>query len=133
DRPYRGERATWKNTSIFLDGGVSLTQTELHRPTTVRVRVSNDSEADIQDVTVDVYVMKPHIGVARPAQAIRTLTRFAPVIKFDPVDENIVDCIEADGTPWEPSKADLMETSNGHLCLRVHCHHAKAEDELNKR
>jgi hypothetical protein len=73
-RPYTGTNPMWNNTSIWLDGGPSQTQTRVGVATKIKVRVSNASKSvAIEDVKVDVYVMNPHVGAAHPSDAIQTL------------------------------------------------------------
>ena len=73
-RPYVGANVLWNNTSIWMDGGPTQTQTRVGTPTTVRVRVSNSGDAPVEDVKVKAYVMNPHIGITTPSQAIATLS-----------------------------------------------------------
>ena len=49
-RPYTGSNPQWNNVSLFLEGGVSQTQTKVGTDTTVKVRVSNSAAAAVEDV-----------------------------------------------------------------------------------
>lgn len=126
-RPYTGSVPLWNNAGIFLDGGLSQTQTKEGRPTTVKVRVSAAARTNFQFVTVDAYVLAPFAGPLTPAAALHKLTGFAGQITAgsgnaaDPNDPHIVNCQIQDPTlgpiPWTPTQADLDATSNGHLCV----------------
>jgi hypothetical protein len=129
-RPYGGTNPLWNNSSIFLDGGLSQSQTKVGTPTSVKVRVSSAREAR-NFVTVDAYVMAPFAGPLTPAAAIRTLQGFAGQItpgsgepnQFDP---HVVTCLVQDpnlgGIPWTPTQADMDKTTNGHLCIIANAH-----------
>ena len=126
-RPYTGSVPLWNNASIFLDGGISQTQTKEGMPTTVKVRVSAAPRTNFQFVTVDAYVLAPFAGPLTPAAALHTLTGFAGQITAgsgnpsDPNDPHIVTCWIQDPmlgpVPWIPTQDDLDATSNGHLCI----------------
>ena len=126
-RPYTGTVPLWDNSSIFLDGGLSQTQTKEGLETTVKVRVSAAPRTNFQFVTVDAYVLAPFAGPLTPATALRTLTGFAGQITAgsgnpaDPNDPHIVTCKIQDPMqgpiPWTPTQADLDATTNGHLCV----------------
>jgi hypothetical protein len=129
-RPYTGTNPLWDNSSIFLDGGVSQTQTKVGTPTEVKVRVSSFSEAR-NFVTVDAYVMAPFAGPLTPAAAVRTLQGFAGQItpgsgNPNPLDPHVVTCLIQDpvegGIPWTPTQADMDKTTNGHFCLIANAH-----------
>ena len=125
-RPYTGANPQWNNASIFLDGGVSQTQTKVGSPTTVKVRVSNAGGAAIEDVRVDAYVMNPFVGPFQPFNARRKLTGFAASIgpgsgSTSATDPHVITCRIQDpvagAIPWTPTAADIEGTSDGHLCL----------------
>lgn len=125
-RPYTGSNPLWNNSSIFLDGGLSQTQTKEGRPTTIKVRVSAAERKSFQFVTVDAYVLAPFAGPLTPAAALRTLTGFAGQITEgsgapNPLDPHVVTCRIQDPVlgpiPWTPSEADLAATTDGHLCI----------------
>lgn len=124
-RPYTGTNPLWNNSSIFLDGGVSQTQTKVGTPTSVKVRVSSARESR-NFVTVDAYVMAPFAGPLTPATAVRTLQGFAGQItpgsgNPNPLDPHVVTCLIQDpvlgGIPWTPTQADLDKTTDGHFCV----------------
>ncbi len=125
-RPYTGTNPLWNNSSIFLDGGLNQTQTQVGLPTTVKVRVSAAERKTYQFVTVDAYVLAPFAGPLTPAAALRTLTGFAGQITAgsgapNPLDPHVVTCHIQDAVlgpiPWTPNAADLAATTNGHLCI----------------
>ncbi|MBO3084873.1 hypothetical protein [Cellulomonas fengjieae] len=126
-RPYTGTNPQWNNTSIFLSGGVSQTQTKVGQATTVKVRVSNANRTTaIEDVRVDAYVMNPFVGPFQPFNARRKLTGFAASIEpgsggTSSADPHVITCQIQDpvlgAIPWTPTAADIEGTSNGHLCL----------------
>lgn len=125
-RPYTGSNPQWNNASIFLDGGVSQTQTKVGTPTTVKVRVSNAGGAAVEDVRVDAYVMNPFVGPFQPFNARRKLTGFAASVapgsgSTSSSDGHVVTCRIQDpvqgAIPWTPTDADLENTTDGHLCL----------------
>lgn len=125
DRPYKGANVLWNNTSIWMDGGPTQTQTRVGTPTTVRVRVSNKGTAPVEDVKVKAYVMNPHIGITTPSQAIATLSGTAtadigPGSTSTP-EHHIVSCLVNDpnqgSIPWTPTQTDLDNSIDGHLCL----------------
>ena len=125
-RPYTGTNPQWNNTSIFLDGAVSQTQTKVGMPTTIKVRVSNASDAVTEDVRVDAYVMNPFVGPFQPFNARRKLTGFAATIgpgsgSTSSTDSHVITCNIQDpvagAIPWTPTDADIAGTSDGHLCL----------------
>lgn len=125
-RPYTGSTPLWNNASIFMDGGPSQTETNVGTPTTVRVRVSNSSQAAVEDVTVDAYVMSPFVGLTNPALAVRRLRGFSASIapgsgNSSGNDPHIVVCKIQDPVqgpiPWTPTNDDLATTQSGHLCL----------------
>lgn len=126
ERPYTGTNPQWNNVSLFLDGGVSQTQTKVGTPTTVKVRVSNAGAATVEDVRVDAYVMNPFVGPFQPFNARRKLTGFAAEItpgsgSTSAADPHVVTCRIQDpvqgAIPWTPTDADLEGTTDGHLCL----------------
>jgi hypothetical protein len=130
-RPYTGSNPQWNNASIFLDGGVSQTQTRVGSPTTVKVRVSNASAQPVEDVRVDAYVMNPFVGPFQPFNARRKLTGFAASIgpgsgTTSASDPHVVTCRIQDpvqgAIPWTPTDADLQNTNDGHLCLVANTH-----------
>lgn len=132
-RPYTGTNPLWNNSSIFLDGGVSQTQTSVGKATTIKVRVSA-AERAYQFVTVDAYVLAPFAGPLTPAAAIRTLQGFASQITAgsgapNPLDPHVVTCFIQDQVqgpiPWTPTAQDLAATTGGHLCIIAN---AYAED-----
>lgn len=125
-RPYTGSNPQWNNASIFLDGGVSQTQTKVGTATTIKVRVSNSAAAAVEDVRVDAYVMNPFVGPFQPFNARRKLTGFAASIapgsgSTSATDPHVVTCRIQDpvqgAIPWTPTAADLENTTDGHLCL----------------
>lgn len=125
-RPYTGTNPQWNNASIFLDGGVSQTQTKVGTATTVKVRVSNSAATAVEDVRVDAYVMNPFVGPFQPFNARRKLTGFAASIapgsgSTSATDAHVVTCRIQDpvqgAIPWTPTAADLENTTDGHLCL----------------
>jgi hypothetical protein len=129
-RPYTGTNPLWNNASIFLDGGVSQTQTKVGTPTSVKVRVSSAREAR-NFVTVDAYVVAPFAGPLTPATAVRTLQGFAGQItpgsgNPNPLDPHVVTCLIQDpvlgGIPWTPTQADLDKTTDGHFCVIANAH-----------
>ncbi|WP_419707435.1 hypothetical protein [Promicromonospora sp. NFX87] len=129
-RPYTGPNPLWNNSSIFIDGGPSQTQTKVGTPTSVKVRVSSAGEAR-NFVTVDAYVMAPFAGPLTPAAAVRTLQGFAGQITPgsgapNPLDPHVVTCLIQDpvlgGVPWTPTQADMDRTTNGHFCLIANAH-----------
>jgi hypothetical protein len=124
-RPYTGTNPLWNNSSIFLDGGVSQTQTRVGTPTSVKVRVSS-AETARNFVTVDAYVMAPFAGPLTPAAAVRTLQGFAGQITPgsgapNSLDPHVVTCLIQDpvqgGIPWTPTEADMNKTTGGHFCI----------------
>ena len=127
-RPYTGAHPFWDNTSIFLSGGVSQTETKVGQPTTVKVRVSNTFQEPIDDVRVDAYLMNPFVGVMRPQNAlVRLRSNLASIgpgsgapIETDPhVLEGQV--AGANGPePWVPTPAQLDVAD--HLCLIANCY-----------
>jgi hypothetical protein len=135
-RPYTGTNPLWNNSSIFLDGGVNQTQTEVGAETSVKVRVSSLREAR-NFVTVDAYVMAPFAGPLTPATAVRTLQGFAGQITPgsgapNPLDPHVVTCLIQDpvqgGVPWVPNQADLDKTTNGHFCVIANCYSEEPVD-----
>lgn len=125
-RPYTGATPIWLNTSIFLQGGVSQSQTAVGRPTSVGVRVTNKGGTAIEDVHVDAYVMNPHVGITNPALAVRRLSGFAasvPAGSGGPRagDRHVINCQLQDPTlgpvDWVPTNAELLASQDGHLCL----------------
>lgn len=125
-RPYTGPVPLWNNASIFLDGGISQTQTKEGQPTTVKVRVSAAPRTNFQFVTVEAFVLAPFAGPLTPAGALHTLTGFAGQIAAgsgapNPLDPHVVTCQIQDPIqgpiPWTPTQADLDATNNGHLCI----------------
>jgi hypothetical protein len=132
-RPYTGSQPLWDNTSIFLSGGLSQTQTQVGRPTTAKVRVSNLSKQAVVDARVDAYLMTPFIGLTSPSQAVvrlrSNLATIPPGSGAPPAsDPHVLECLvqTASGPqPWTPTKADL-QNFGGHLCMIVNCF---AEDD----
>jgi len=125
-RPYTGSNPQWNNTSIFLEGGISQTQTKVGQATTVKVRVSNASATTIEDVHVDAYVMNPFVGPFQPFNARRHLTGFAAEVapgqgSTSANDAHVITCKIQDpvmgAIPWTPTDADIENATDGHLCL----------------
>lgn len=126
-RPYTGANPIWNNNSIFLSGSaLSQTQTQVGRPTTVKVRVSNSGTTVVEDVRVDAYVMNPFVGPFQPFNAKRKLTAFIPTLQpgsgsTSSTDAHVATCMIHDPVQgdiaWTPTDADLADTTDGHLCL----------------
>lgn len=124
-RPYTGSVPFWNNNSIWLNGGSTQTQARVGDEVTLKVRVSNNSDASIEDVAVDAYVMNPFVGPFDPAHALERLRGFAFEIapgsgSSSPSDSHVIDCQVHDPSagpiPWKPTNAQL-ETNDGHLCI----------------
>lgn len=129
-RPYTGSTPFWNNASIFMVGGPSQTQTSVGTATTVRVRVSNSSQATVEDVNVDAYVMNPFVGAFDPNNAVVTLKGFATQIapgsgSPSATDSHVVPCLVQGGggpVPWTPTQQQLDNSTDGHLCLVANCY-----------
>ena len=132
-RPYTGSNPQWNNVSLFLEGGVSQTQTKVGSDTTVKVRVSNSAAAAVEDVRVDAYVMNPFVGPFQPFNARRKLTGFPASIapgsgSTSATDAHVVTCKIQDpvkgAIDWSPTAGDLEGTTDGHLCLVANAYSA---------
>ena len=133
-RPYAGAQPLWLNTSIFLSGGTSPSETKVGRPTTVKVRVSNrDPELTVEEVTVDAYVMNPFVGAFVPNNAVVTLSSSGSGIhNISPgsgansdTDPHVLECKVAGPNgrePWIPTAEELEDTQDGHFCLVANCY-----------
>ncbi|HWM56826.1 MAG TPA: hypothetical protein VNO83_03240 [Pseudonocardia sp.] len=128
-RPYRGRQPGWLNTSIFLCGGRSQTETAVGRPTTVQVRVSNPLPEPVAGVRVDAYLLPPYVGSAAADQAFITLHGGPDVVApgsgaGDDADPHVLTCGVAGPAapqPWVPDASQLPGGA-GHLCLAAAWH-----------
>lgn len=125
-RPYTAKNPPWwNNSSLWLHGGPSQTQTHVGDATTIKARVSNKSEMPVVNVKVDVYVMNPHVGTGLPNLNIRMLRGSAASIapgsgSTSLTDAHVVTCqIQDTATAWTPTQDELKNTidGQGHLCL----------------
>jgi hypothetical protein len=121
-RPIDPCTGYWLSPDLWLEGGVDTSTAKVGVANTVKVRVTNNSNAPISSVNVQVWVCNFTLGIS-PASGIASAGGANPMTGFvSSIDPGAANAATIACSPtWTPAQADAA-LNGGHVCLAGNCY-----------